>query len=149
MKNFKNYTPEKYSTSDYKKIEDGIYQTKDPYFIEKNRDIFVTSLSFEQEPECCGEEGGCPQNITQIPFEMLLDEFSLFVTDFYDEENKTSESICYQEFGAYHLEDIQKLREIIGKRVYAIPYKEEYDEEDEEYEEDEEEYLELVMEESM
>ena len=41
MKNFKNYTPEKYSTSDYKKIEDGIYQTKDPYFIEKNRDIFV------------------------------------------------------------------------------------------------------------
>lgn len=135
MKNFKNYTPEKYFTPDYKKIEEGIYQTKDPYFMEKNKDIFVTSLLFEQEPKCYGEEGGCPQHITQIPFESLLDEFSLFVTDFYNEQNKKSESICYQEFGAYRLEDIQKLRGIIGKRVYAVPYKE-----------DDEEYYELVIE---
>ena len=27
MKNFKNYTPEKYMTSDFQKIEDGIYKT--------------------------------------------------------------------------------------------------------------------------
>ena len=28
MKNFKNYTPEKYATSDFQKIEEGIYKTK-------------------------------------------------------------------------------------------------------------------------
>lgn len=132
MKNFKNYTPEKYATSDYQKIEDGIYRTKSPY---REKDIFVTSLTFEQEPECYGEEGGCPQHITQIPFESLLDEFIVYVTDFYDKLNSESESACYQEFGANDLENIQKLRGIIGKRVYAEPF-----------EEDDDEYFKLIIE---
>ena len=127
MKNFSNYTPEKYSTSDFRKVEEGIYRTKSPY---GNEEIFVTSLSFEMEPECYGEEDASPQNITQIPFENLLDEFFVYVTDFYDQLNGKSETICYQEFGSGKLSDIQKLRTIIGKRFFAVPYTDESNEEE-------------------
>ncbi len=58
----------------------------------------------------------------QVPIEGILDEFGVFVTDFYEQLNETSETICYQEFGAFDLEDIQKLRTLIGKRFYAVPY---------------------------
>lgn len=121
MKNFKNYTPEKYRKADYQEIEEGIYKTRSPYG-NKDSNIFVTSLTFEMEPECYGEEDASPRNLTQIPMEGLLDEFSLFVTDFYEELNVKSEKICYQEFGSFDLSNIQKLRTIIGKRFYAVPY---------------------------
>ncbi|MDE7220560.1 MAG: hypothetical protein K2O45_13230 [Oscillospiraceae bacterium] len=119
MKNFRDYTPEKYSDPSYKRIEEGIYQTKSPY---EEREIFVTSLSFEMEPECFGEEDASPRNLTQIPIEGILDEFFVYVTDFYDQLNEKSETLCYQEFGSNNLEDIQKLRTIIGKRFYAVLY---------------------------
>ena len=46
MKNFQNYTPEKYKTADYQEVEAGIYKTKSPYgsFGNEEPDIFVTSL---------------------------------------------------------------------------------------------------------
>lgn len=119
MKNFQNYTPEKYSTPAYQMVEEGIYRAKNPYD-SGPEEIYVTSLSFEMEPECYGEEGGCPQDITQVPFEDLLDQFFVFVTDFYDQLNAGSEVTCYQEFGSWNLEDVQKLRTIIGKRLYAV-----------------------------
>ncbi len=119
MKNFQNFTPKKYMTSDFQKISDGIYKTKSPY---DSNDIFVTSLTFEMEPECYGEENASPSNLTQIPIEGILDEFNLFVTDFYEQLNQSSETICYQEFGSLDLEDIKNLRTLIGKRFYAIPY---------------------------
>lgn len=121
MKNFSDYTPEKYATDDFQKIEDGIYKTKCPYE-PKDRDIFVASLTFEMEPDRYGEEDASPRNLTQVPIEGLLDEFGLFVTDFYDQLNETSETLCYQEFGSFDLEDIRKLRTLIGKRFYAVPY---------------------------
>lgn len=121
MKNFKSYTPEKYMKADYQEVEEGIYKTRSPYG-NGDRDIFVTSLTFEMEAGCYGEEDASPRNLTQIPIEGLLDEFSLFVTDFYEELNAESETICYQEFGSFDLSDIQKLRMIIGKRFYAVPY---------------------------
>lgn len=119
MKNFQNFTPKKYMTSDFQKISDGIYKTKYPY---NSNDIFVTSLTFEMEPECYGEENASPNNLTQIPIEGILDEFNLFVTDFYEQLNQSSEIICYQEFGSLDLEDIKNLRTLIGKRFYAVPY---------------------------
>ena len=122
MKNFQNFTPEKYMTSHYQKISDGIYQTKSPY---DSHDIFVTSLTFEMEPERYGEEDASPRNLTQVPIEGILDEFNLFVTDFYDQLNENSEATCYQEFGSFDLEDIKKLRTLIGKRFYAVPYTDE------------------------
>lgn len=137
MKNFKNYKAEKYINSDFYEVEEGIYKTKSPYDSISNEEIFVTSLSFEMEPECYGEEDASPRNITQIPFEELLDRFQLFVTDFYDELNADSEIVCYQEFGSLHIENIQRLRSIIGKRVYAVPYIDE---------DDEEEYYDVIIE---
>lgn len=119
MKNFQNFTPQKYMTSDFQKISDGIYKTKSPYDF---NDIFVTSLTFEMEPECYGEENASPSNLTQIPIEGILDEFNLFITDFYEQLNQSSEIICYQEFGSLVLEDIKNLRTVIGKRFYAVPY---------------------------
>lgn len=119
MKNFQNFTLQKYMTSDFQKISDGIYKTKSPY---DSNDIFVTSLTFEMEPECYGEENASPSNLTQIPIEGILDEFNLFVTDFYEQLNQSSEIICYQEFGSLDLEDIKNLRTLIGKRFYAVPY---------------------------
>lgn len=119
MKNFQNFTPQKYMTSDFQKISDGIYKTKSPY---DSNDIFVTSLTFEMEPECYGEENASPSNLTQIPIEGILDEFNLFVTDFYEQLNQSSEIICYQEFGSLNLEDIKNLRTLIGKRFYSVPY---------------------------
>lgn len=133
MKNFQNFTPQKYMTSDFQKISDGIYKTKSPY---DSNDIFVTSLTFEMEPECYGEENASPSNLTQIPIEGILDEFNLFVTDFYEQLNQSSEIICYQEFGSLDLEDIKNLRTLIGKRFYAVPYTNE----------DGEEYYNMVIE---
>ena len=127
MKNFKSYTQEKYMTSDFEQIEEGIYKTKSPYDT-GDQDIFVASLAFEMEPECYGEENASPRNLTQVPIEGILDEFNLFVTDFYEQLNETSETICYQEFGSFDLENIQKLRTLIGKRFYAVPYLEDGEE---------------------
>lgn len=136
MKNFKNYKSEKYGKADYQEIEEGIYKTKIRSTLSnRHLDVYVTSLSFEMEPERFGEEAASPSNLTQAPIEGILDEFNLFVTDFYEQLNRTSETICYQEFGSFNLQDIQKLRTLIGKRFYALPYIE-----------DGEEYYDMVIE---
>ena len=136
MKNFQSYRASKYSdTQKFTEVEDGIYKTKDPYGI-TGGDVYVTSLTFEHEPECMFEDEASPQYIPQLPFECLLDEFGVYVTDFYDKENADSEVVCYQEFGSSKLEDIRKLRTMIGKRFYAVPNPE-FSEEDEEDGEDE------------
>lgn len=134
MKNIQNYTSEKYSTAAYERMEEGIYKTKNPYGFGSD-EYYVTSLTFEQEPDMPGEEGGSPRYITQIPLEDLLDKFFVCVTDFYEDLNEKSEVTCYQEFGSSDMEDIKKLRSIIGKHVYAKTFME-----------DDEEYYEIVIE---
>lgn len=124
MKNFQNYMPEKYMSPDYQQVEEGIYLTAKPKnyifgFPNESMEHYVTSLSFEMEPLCFGEEDGSPRNITQVPFEGLLDEFSVYISDFYDQLNEESNTLCFQEFASSDIEDIRNLRSIIGKRVYA------------------------------
>lgn len=118
MKNFQDYKPAKYSTSSYELIEEGIYKTQDPYLFNRP-DCYVTSLSFEHEPDMFGEEDGSPLFISQTPLEDILDMFTVYITDFYEDLNEKSNLTCYQEFGSPNIEDIKKLRKIIGKRVYA------------------------------
>ncbi len=132
MKNFQNYTPEKYAGPEYRMVEEGIYLGKNPYWQPGfgQEDIYVTSLSFEMEPDCYGEEGGCPQDITQIPFENILDDYAVYVTDFYDALNQSSKITCYQEFGSSQIQDIRNLRSWIGKRFYAVPCEEDGEEAD-------------------
>ena len=113
-------------------VEEGIYLGKNPYWQPGfgQEDIYVTSLSFEMEPDCYGEEGGCPQDITQIPFENILDDYAVYVTDFYDALNQSSKITCYQEFGSSQIQDIRNLRSLIGKRFYAVPCEEDGEEAD-------------------
>lgn len=110
MKNISNYNAEKYETENYVKKAEGIY---------RHGDYFVTSLSFEQEPEL--EEGDSPDNISQYPLEDILDTYRTHISDFYNELNRNSETLCYQEFAARDMESIQELREMIGKHVYNAP----------------------------
>ncbi len=109
MKNIRVYTLEKYSTPDYIKVEENIYQQA------PDRE-YVTSLSFEQEPEL--GEGDSPQDISQYPLEDILEEFEVQIEDFYEDLNGASESTCYLEFGGGDVERIRKVLGLVGKHAY-------------------------------
>ena len=119
MKNIKSFEAEKYTTEKtgglfkkplYAPVEEGIYQKQD------DERLYVTSLSFEQEPEL--GEGLSAAEISQYPLEDLLDKFYCHVSDFYENLNSADSTTCYLEFAASDLEDIQGLRGVIGKHVY-------------------------------
>lgn len=119
MKNIKIYHADKYAGSAYVEVEENIYQGKNPYYHGESwndEEMYCTSLTFEQEPEL--GEGETPADISQYPLEGILDMFSVYVSDFYDELNARSESTCYQEFGSSDLENIRELLGIVGKHVY-------------------------------
>lgn len=120
MKDIKNYDAEKYErdSAKFKKIEEGIYECEEDGDI-----IYVTSLSFVQEPEY--EEGEFAGEISQYPLEDILDEYYCHISDFYEELNVADSKVCYLEFGAMDLEDIENLRGIIGKHVYNAEYEKE------------------------
>ena len=130
MKDIKNYNAPKYDMEPekYKKVEEGIYECEEDGDV-----IYVTSLSFEQEPEF--EEGEFADNISQYPLEDILDEYYCHISDFYEELIVSASKTCYLEFGAMDLEDIVNLRGIIGKHVYNA-----------EYEKDGQFYVKLVIE---
>ena len=107
MKNINEYMPEKYVTGGYTEIEPGIFRTG------KN---IVTSISFQQEAEL--GEGTSSGDISQYPLEDILDEFTVFVSDFYPEQNNGASDICVLEFCSDRQEDIRRLRSILGRHVY-------------------------------
>ena len=107
MKNIKLYTSPKYSEVDLVQVEEGIY---------KKSDMFVLSLSFEQEMEF--DEGENSLNISQNPLEAILDIYEVFISDFYENLNDGSSTTCYLEFSSFSLSDLQRLKNIIGKHVY-------------------------------
>ena len=111
MRSIANFDAEKYADNPaYDSVEPGIYLVKD------GSEEFVTSLTFEQEPDL--GEGDSPARISQYPLEDLLDRFNVWISDFYTELNSSSAGTCYQEFAGADLSDIQALREIIGRHVY-------------------------------
>ena len=144
MKNILNFNSNKYGDSAYSLVEDGIYLFDNPpevtftaierFFKLKGScgykykygpmlisklepKIYVTSLSFEQEPSL-GEEKK-PSYISQFPLEDILDKYRVYVSDFYTILNETSKKKCYQEFASKDLNNIKNLRKIIGKHVYS------------------------------
>lgn len=136
MKNIKNYNAEKYlkkglslfKKRKYNEVEPEIYEYK-----EGEEVLYVTSLSFEQEPEY--EEGNYADDISQYPLEDLLDEFCCYISDFYEDLNVSDSKVCYLEFASEEIDDIKELRSIIGKHVY-----------NKDCEEDGETYAKLVIE---
>lgn len=125
MKEIRNYVAKKYvkksfpllKNREYKKMEEGVYEYK-----QGNELLYVTSLSFVQEPEL--DEGEYADNISQYPLDDLLDKFYCHISDFYEELNVSNSKICYLEFAAMEIEDIKNLRSIIGKHVYNKNYEE-------------------------
>ena len=115
MKNIENYDAEKYLNQEYHKIEEGVYE-----YVQADETLYVTSLSFVQEPEY--EEGENAGEISQYPLQDVLDKFYCHVSDFYEGLNTSDSEICYLEFAAMDIEDIQNLRSIIGKHVYNKDY---------------------------
>ena len=82
-----------------------------------NKEIYVVSISFEQEPEY-GENNPSESEISQYPLEDILDKFNCFCSDFYEEENKNDKELSYVEFASEKLDNIKKIKSIIGKHVY-------------------------------
>ena len=111
MKQIENYNANKYSSDMYSEIENGEYETK-----EDNERLYVTSLSFVQEPVF--NEGANASGISQYPLEDVLDKFYCYISDFYEELNIVDSEKCFQEFASPDLEDIRDLRSLIGKHVY-------------------------------
>lgn len=54
---------------------------------------------------------------SQYPLENLLDEFCLYVSDFLESENQNQDQVKLEFAGTF--EDIQKVKTILGKRVYS------------------------------
>ena len=102
MKNIKNYNAKKYEEGKYTKVEEGIHKIFDDWNYE---DLYVTSLTFEQEPEL--EEGENASYISQYPLEDILDKYYVYISDFYDDLNKPTSKTCYQEFASPRLDDIK------------------------------------------
>jgi hypothetical protein len=111
MKQIENYKATKYNSDVYFEIESSVYEV-----IEDGESLYVTSLSFVQEPEY--NEGANASDISQYPLEDILDKFYCHISDFYEELNSVDSQKCYQEFASPDLEDIINLRSIIGKHVY-------------------------------
>ena len=120
MKDIRNYHADKYhkrgivglfAKAKYKCVDDGIFETA-----HNGKKLYVTSLSFVQEPDL--NEGENAATISQYPLEDLMDKFLVYVSDFYDELNVESSQTCFQEFASPNIDDIKKMRTIIGKHVY-------------------------------
>lgn len=124
MKNIRLYEAQKYKKTIgffrkkvYQKAEEGIYQKAG--VPEEEKEFFI-SLSFEQEPEL--DEGENAGDISQFPLEDILEKFSCYVNDFYDDLNQATSNTCYLEFASPDLSDLQNLKTIIGKHVYNVPF---------------------------
>lgn len=111
MKEIKNFDAPKYGGAGYTLVEEGVYKTEN-----NGETIYVTSLSFVQEPEF--GEGANAAEISQYPLEELLDEFGCWINDFYGDLNTEDSAVCYQEFASGTAEEIKDLRSIIGKHAY-------------------------------
>lgn len=107
MKDIVIYKAPKYLTSPYSRVAEDIYSYGD---------VFVTSLSFIQEPEL--GEGANAEDISQYPLEDVLDRYSVYVSDFYEDLNTTRSEKCYLEFAGYDERDISELLQLVGHRVY-------------------------------
>lgn len=111
MKQIENYYADKYCNDRYIYSSEGIYKIS-----EDNANLYVTSLSFIQEKEF--DEGNNASCISQYPLEDILDKFYCYISDFYEELNTLDSKKCYQEFASPDIDDIKRLRSIIGKHVY-------------------------------
>lgn len=106
MKAIRYYQAPKYGTVGYEKVVEGVYRTEGRY---------VTSLSLQIEPDF--GEGKSANHLAQYPLEIILDDYNIYISDFYSELNTLRSLRVYLEFSAVILEDIQGLLKLINHRV--------------------------------
>lgn len=146
MKNIQIYKSNKYNTSEYEQVDENIYKTTIDYVvgyksmigktmyhfgevnpkgpktwfkkkITEKHTIFVTSISFIQEPEY-GENNPSDKFISQYPLEDVLDKFECSINDTYYEQNENDSEKSYVEIASDNIGNLRKLLSIIGKHVY-------------------------------
>ncbi|MGT2749580.1 hypothetical protein ACVRXF_01480 [Streptococcus orisasini] len=110
MKQIESYQAKKYTDPVYQLVQEGIYSIQ-----EDDEIVYLTSLSFIQEPEFEEGEKGL---VSQYPLEDILDKFYCYINDFYPDISNQDSEKAYLEFASPDLEDIKQLRSIIGKHVY-------------------------------
>lgn len=104
MKNIKVLQLNKYeNTNQYQLVENEIYKDLN----DKDSTNHRIAMSFELED---GED-------TQYPLDDILSDFMLYISDFLESENTESSNTIKYELGG-QLEDIQKAKSLVGKRVY-------------------------------
>ena len=79
--------------------------------------IYVVSICFIQEPEY-GENESSSSVISQYPLEDICDKFKSYCSDYYEKENTEDKELSYVEFASDNINNIKKLKSIIGKHVY-------------------------------
>ena len=90
-----------------KELDGNIYTDGEQFFV---------GLCFEQEPEY--GEGTNSSDISQYPLEDILDKYSVSVSDFCEEHNSQKTKLCKLIFSSNDINNIKKLKSIIGKHVY-------------------------------
>lgn len=83
------------------------------------KEIFVTSIVFEAEPDL-GENSPSEPVISQYPLEDILDKFYVYLHDDYVDENTSDTINSYVEFASEDIEDIRAVLSILGKHVYNV-----------------------------
>lgn len=83
------------------------------------KEIFVTSIVFEAEPDL-GENSPSEPVISQYPLEDILDKFYIYLHDDYVDENTSDTINSYVEFASEDIEDIRAVLSILGKHVYNV-----------------------------
>ncbi|KAG4106689.1 hypothetical protein H8356DRAFT_1302171 [Neocallimastix lanati (nom. inval.)] len=104
----------------FKDIEEEEEDNEDSiiYIQKPLEEIYVTSIIFEQEPEY-NENDPSNEIISQYPLEDIQDEFLVHCGEPYTKENKNDKVNSYVEFASTNIENIRKVRSIIGKHVYT------------------------------
>ena len=95
--------------------DDVVYEKMDDP--ENPDEIYVTSIIFEAEPEF-GENDPGDEELSQYPLEDILDEYFVYISDDYSEENASDKVNSYIEFASEDIEDIRNVLSILGKHVY-------------------------------
>jgi len=101
----------------YKDIEDEeniIFKNMDE---DTEKNIYVTSIVFEPEPEL-NENQPSDKYVSQYPLEDILDKFGCYCGDSFEKENEEDHVNSYVEFVGDNIEEIENLLTIIGKHVY-------------------------------
>ena len=106
MQNITLADSRKYSEDRYEKVEDGIFLDRE----EDDDSEYRMTLSYEMLNESEDNNG-------QYPLEDLLDEYMLYVSDMYEDENDDDSNIFKYEF-AGELDDLKEMKKIIGKKVF-------------------------------